>query len=94
MTSNPYWYKRGSVRSTHSANYDGTTVASGSDGTNWKAGLLNNTGGYTTNYNKNETKDDVANIRCTYCHDVHVITSYSIHYTKLYEQRRHRVCTP
>ena len=71
LTTNPYWYKRGKVRSTHSANYDGTTVASGSDGSNWKAGLLNNSGGYTTTYNKNETLDAVANIRCSYCHDVH-----------------------
>ncbi|HBT81892.1 MAG TPA: hypothetical protein DEB35_00140 [Desulfuromonas sp.] len=71
LTTNPYWYKRGKVRSTHSANYDGTTAANDT-GKTWKATLTTGVAGYdTANYNKDENLDAVANIRCTYCHDVH-----------------------
>ena len=55
---NPAWYKRGAIQSTHSANIGGTFTAAVSAGN-------------TLGYNRTETKDAVANIRCSYCHDVH-----------------------
>ena len=56
--SNPFWYKRGAIQSTHAANYGGTSTAA-------------ITAGNSLGFNRTETKDAVANIRCTYCHDVH-----------------------
>ncbi|MEW6487608.1 MAG: CxxxxCH/CxxCH domain-containing protein [Thermodesulfobacteriota bacterium] len=55
--SNPFWYKRGAIQSTHSVNFDQGTAAV--------------TAGNSLGYNRTETKDSVANIRCSYCHDVH-----------------------
>jgi hypothetical protein len=57
----PFWYKRGSTRSTHSANIGGTNTAA-------LTGTANSLGYAGT---RTETKDAVANIRCSYCHDVH-----------------------
>jgi cytochrome c553 len=70
LATNPFWYKRGGIRSTHSANYDGTTATSDS-GKGWKGTLSNTTSGNSTTYNKGETLDSAATTRCTYCHDVH-----------------------
>ena len=70
LTTDPYWYKRGKVRSTHSANYDGTTAVNDT-GKPWKGTLANTATTYSTTYNRNETLDTAASIRCSYCHDVH-----------------------
>ncbi|GEM_PF-1329073 len=55
---NPAWYKRGAIQSTHSANIGGTFTAAVSAGN-------------SLGFNRTETLDAVANIRCSYCHDVH-----------------------
>lgn len=52
----PFWYKRGAVQSTHTANDAGTTVVSG---------------GNALGFNRTESVDSVDLIRCSYCHDVH-----------------------
>ena len=57
-SSNPFWYKRGAIQSTHSVNFDSGTAT-----------VTTTTNPY--GYGFSETKDTVANIRCSYCHDVH-----------------------
>ncbi|TLM60953.1 MAG: CxxxxCH/CxxCH domain-containing protein, partial [Deltaproteobacteria bacterium] len=56
--TNPFWYKRGSIQSTHSVNFDSGTTA------------LTTTGN-SLGFGRRENVDTVANIRCTWCHDVH-----------------------
>ncbi|WP_305046016.1 CxxxxCH/CxxCH domain c-type cytochrome [Geoalkalibacter sp.] len=51
---NPFWYKRGAVQSTHTANPAVTDAALGGSA-----------------YRHTETPNHVADIRCSYCHDVH-----------------------
>ncbi|OGR36089.1 MAG: hypothetical protein A2091_10745 [Desulfuromonadales bacterium GWD2_61_12] len=70
LSTDPFYYKRGAVRSTHSANFDGTTAANDT-GKPWKGTVTNTASAYSTTYNKGENLDTVANIRCSYCHDVH-----------------------
>ncbi len=50
-------YKTGAIQSTHTANDAGHSNLTTAAG--------------ASNYSKVETVDDVANIRCSYCHDVH-----------------------
>lgn len=56
-TTNPFWYKRGAIQSTHSVNFD--------------SGVVTITTGNTLGFGRTETKDAVGNIRCSLCHDVH-----------------------
>jgi predicted CxxxxCH...CXXCH cytochrome family protein len=54
-SGDPFWYKRGYIQSTHTANPDGTSKVV------WDS----------TNGRYNETSDTVDKIRCSNCHDVH-----------------------
>jgi len=53
-------YKSGAIQSTHSAN----------DAPTYPLGTLSG-----ANYGKTETPDDVRDIRCSYCHDVHELAA-------------------
>ena len=59
--SNPAWYKRGAIQSTHTANI----------GNVGGTGVSTVTAGNSLGYNRTETKDSAALIRCSNCHDVH-----------------------